>query len=179
MSFGLGFWAAAGGEAYTGAFEQIATTVLTSASSSASFTSIPQIYKHLQVRAVLNPSSGGSGFGIGFNAVSGGYSMHRLSANGSSVFSGAATSSSNIQLLGFHNGSTTSVPIPVIVDILDYANTSKNKTSRALLGSATSNAELVLSSGGFYSTNAITSIEISSGFNSAIGSRFSLYGIRG
>jgi hypothetical protein len=68
-----------------------------------------------------------------------------------------------------------------IIDILDFSSTSKNKTVRALSGFAQgSGQELMIASGFWNSTNALTSIEISTGnANLVANSRFSLYGIKG
>lgn len=162
-----------------GSYDLIASNVFTSATSSVTFSAIPQDYKHLQIRGVINPSSGGWGMGIGFNGVTGNYSMHRMSGNGSAVYAGYASNSTNIQTFGFHNGGQTSVSMPVIIDIPEYKNTTKNKTVKTFTASATSSPEIVMGSGAWYSTAAITSINISFGGNGAIGTRFSLYGIKG
>jgi hypothetical protein len=70
-----------------------------------------------------------------------------------------------------------------IVDILDYANTSKYKTIRVLAGADVNNqtgTTFGLSSGSWRSTSAVTSITIgTSGFNFAQYTQFALYGIKG
>lgn len=68
-----------------------------------------------------------------------------------------------------------------VMDILDYASTSKNKTFRTFTGNSSSGASAVVLSSQFLpSTSGLTTIEFagdSSGFNT--GSRFSIYGIKG
>jgi hypothetical protein len=180
MSFGLGFWAAAGSTRPTD-YEQIATIILGSTASSFTFSSIPSTYKHLQVRGSLKAAGSGYGFGLQLNGDTGNnYSMHRLSGNGSSASSVAVANTNNQQLFGFATGVSTGIPIPLIVDILDYAATGKNKTMRAILGQAGSGInDMHFSSGARYNTEAITSVFLGAGGNFDVGSRLSLYGIRG
>ena len=68
-----------------------------------------------------------------------------------------------------------------IIDILDYASTSKFKTTRVLDGyDANGSGEVIIGSGNWRSTSAITSITLgpSSG-NMKLYSSFALYGIKG
>jgi hypothetical protein len=68
-----------------------------------------------------------------------------------------------------------------IMDILDYANTNKLKTTRVLHGQDdNSNGETGLSSGLWFNTNAITSITIYAAVTNVLEySHFALYGIKG
>ena len=73
-----------------------------------------------------------------------------------------------------------------IADILDYSNTTKNKTTRTFSGYDTnggpSNGDfgIVMLGSGFYNTTAaVTSLGIYSLTNFVENSSFSLYGIRG
>ena len=68
-----------------------------------------------------------------------------------------------------------------ITDILDYSSTSKNTAIRQLGGQADNpHWNVGLYTGAYYSTSAVTSIEIFEPFNGfAAASRFSLYGIKG
>jgi hypothetical protein len=187
MSFGLGFWAAAGagGGAAGATYEQIATTLVSSSQASVSFASIPQTYKHLQLRYVTKP--------VSLTYVSNtflqpndstnknnGY-IHYISGDGSSV------SSNNIS----NRTSSTSDVIPAngaasafgvgIVDILDYNLTSKNKVYRTLAGfHDTNERRIMLQSSNIVLLDAITKLTFTiDGNNIATGSRFSLYGIKG
>lgn len=173
----------AGNEAFSpGAYELISTTVLGTATATVSFTSIPQFYKHLQIRFVGVPSTNGGGIGIYPNndRSANAYSFHRLSANGGSVSSGGTGSVAYLQTFGFHNGMQSGVPAAAVIDILDYANLSKNRVIRSMMGSAASSPELALASGAYYSSSSISSLVVETGLgNFSIGSRFSLYGIKG
>jgi hypothetical protein len=192
MSFGLGFWAAAGagGAASAGAYEQIATTILGTSTSSITFSSIASTYKHLQIRGTArgtqNPGSGGLGLGIRLNGVTSSvYSSHLLWGDvidTFSVISEAYTSQSS----SYHKyalasaGASANVFSGFITDILDYTNTSKNQTLRTLYGN--SGYSLVgLGSGNNFSTTAVSSVTFFSpdGGSLATGTRISLYGIKG
>jgi len=66
-----------------------------------------------------------------------------------------------------------------VIDILDYSNTSKYKTTRELSGQdRNGSGEIALWSGNWRSTLAITSIEFSNGTFDQYSS-FALYGIKG
>lgn len=192
MPFSLGFWAAAGGggAASNPAMELISTTILGSNQSSVTFSSITGTYKHLQIRMVTRNSNAGATYDnsstMTFNGdtTTSNYYWHALEGNGS----GVNTPYSNSYVGMIRNTSTglnvTNAFAPYIIDILDYANSNKNKTIKSLNGqnnSTYSSFGVGLNSGVWFSNSAITSITIgaSSGNNWVTGSRFSLYGIKG
>lgn len=180
---GIGFWAASASGGAAGAYELISTTVLGSSQSSVTFSSIVGTYKHIQIRIVAKGAFGSSLDNVNaqFNGDTAyNYYNHRLYGNGSSVASQGA--STDRPVLGDIAGSSdTSVFGAAVIDILDYASTSKNKTIRSLSGSAGSSNMVALRSNLWISTSAITQITMSNatlgGF--LTGSRFSLYGIKG
>jgi hypothetical protein len=98
------------------------------------------------------------------------------------VASGLATQS-RIRLsadgYSFPNGTF----IPLIIDISDYASTTKTKTVRVFMGSEqnTSPRRILLASGLWNSTSAITTIALStqSATNFTTNTLISLYGIKG
>ena len=67
-----------------------------------------------------------------------------------------------------------------VLDILDYANTNKNKTAKTLAGfDANGSGFADLWSGAWYNTQAITSVTLVAGsFLFAENSRFALYGVK-
>ena len=169
-----------------GDFELIATTVLTGTNTSGiTFSSIPQTYKHLQLRFVYMGDNG-TPIVLKFNEVGGtSYGDHLLSGNGSYVSSGVwgGTGIPFLYVAGV-NGATgvSNIPTFGITDILDYTNTNKNKTTKTLSGNIFGGAnEINLWSGLFSSNNAITSLSINSnlGLSMYANSRFSLYGVKG
>jgi hypothetical protein len=184
MSFGLGFWAAAGAGVATD-YELIATSLPTGSSAATTFSSIPQTYKHLQIRyAVRNNESidGVRGFFIQF--AGGGtsdYRSHILLGSGGSISSSSTSLDTRIvQDFVPANNSTSGAFGIGVIDILDYAVTTKNKTVRMLAGSLASSATRVgLISGARFATDAISTIEVYSNGNFINGSRISLYGIKG
>lgn len=158
-------------------FESIATTTVgAGGATDVTFSSIPNTYTHLQIRAA---NRGGSSGNIRFNSDTGNnYTRHYLEGNGASVAAGGATSQPYIDI--FLNTTTANVVAVNIVDILDYANTNKYKTVRDIYGRDTNGAGYAgIASGLWMNTNAITSITITSaGGNFAQYSSFALYGIK-
>jgi hypothetical protein len=170
----LGILAVAG-SAPAGAYELISTQVLSGEVSSVTFSSIPQTYKHLQLRGVFE-RSGGDVFVARLNADSGfNYSWHRLYGEGSFVGSDAGPSESGMRL----TVSGASRQSGIVCDVLDYSSTTKNTTFRSLAGFATFDRYINLSSGAWYSTAAVTTITLNTSATLIAGSRFSLYGIKG
>ena len=138
------------------------TTVGVSGVSSITFSNIPQIYEHLQIRGILRTNSGGN-LVVQFNGdTATNYSYHSLSANGSSVTPNSGSSSSELVLQRQEGLSSTSGMFNgFIIDILDYANTGKYKTLRSLSGvEKNASGNIDLESGSWRSTAAITSIKL-------------------
>jgi len=161
-----------------GSFESIATiTVGVGGSSSETFSSIPQTYKHLQIRFITRSNGGAYNPTIRFNSDSGAnYSWHYLDGNGASATSGSGTSDTSI-ILASLDGTASTFQVGII-DILDYANTSKYKTIRVLEGVDKNGSGAVdLWSGNWRSTSAISTILLT--FSSAQYSQYALYGING
>ena len=171
-----------------GDFESIATTVLSSSTGTVTFSSIPQTYKHLQLRVIgktdraLNRDS----FRIQFNsdATTSNYRSHFLYGNGASTSSadeGGTAGGVHYRLAG--NSGATNIFGVSIVDVLDYANTNKYKTTRCLGGLDLNGAdgEMYLGSAVWLSSSAITSFTIvpNTGTNFVQYSHFALYGIKG
>lgn len=172
---------AAGGGA-AGAFESIASTLLSSTSSTITFSSIPQNYSSLQLRFSTGLTQNGDIRMRLNNDTSSTYYVHYLRGNGSNVQAGAAGNS------GLFTGdwsfalTTADIFSVNIVDFHDYASTSKNKTLRILHGRDYNTADGVIqiASGGYYNTSAITQIDLFLGGGSfRAGSTFALYGIKG
>jgi hypothetical protein len=166
----------------TTGFVSIATTTVgAGGASSISFSSIPSIYKHLQIRGISKPSTSGDyDWSIQFNSDTGtNYSKHQVFGDGTSAVA-TGTASQN-QIPGAFNQYTDFGGF--IVDILDYQNTSKNKTVRTLTGiDRNGNGLIGLRSGYWNSASAISSIQIiptSGSTGIAQYSSFALYGIQG
>ena len=165
-----------------GDFELLETQTLGTATSSVTFTGLDSYtdYKHLQIRMITEATSGsGENLLLTFNSDTGtNYARHQLFGNGSSVVSGADTSTTGIW---------TALPSSVnfvssVTDILDFSSTSKNTTVRTLTSGifgGSNDDYILLRSGVYINTNAITSLTLTAiSSNIATGSRFSLYGIK-
>jgi hypothetical protein len=162
----------AGIPASTNSYESISTvTVGSGGTSTITFSSIPSTYKHLQVRMTTN-----SGGNLRFNGdtTSSNYRYHVLYGSGSAAV--ASTAANNAYSPADASGSTGWTG--EVLDILDYANTSKNKVTRSLGGWDNNGSGLVwLSSNLWMSTAAINQIVFTGTFPQY--SSFALYGIKG
>ena len=170
------------------AFESIATvTVSGSAVSSIDFTSIPNTYQHLQIRGIAKTSTAGyvKSVRARLNSDSGtNYTSHYLYGDGSSVISAGpvGTSFMNIADAGAAGSSATSTFGSFIIDVVDYASTSKYKTIRTFNGmdANSGGGEVALNSNLWLSTSAISSITfILDSANFAVGTSIALYGVKG
>jgi len=163
-------------------FESIATTTVGSGgSANIEFTSIPGTYSHLQIRGIGKSTSSPTDLDIQFNSDTGSnYRAHRLSGDGSSVFSDVSLQTFRLDRAGIL-ADGTSVFGANIIDILDYANTNKYKTVRSLYGyDKNGSGSALFSSGLWMNTNAITSIKLFPDFGNFVQySSFALYGIKG
>jgi hypothetical protein len=186
----IGIIASSGG-GVANSYESIATvTVGAGGASSVSFTSIPSTYTHLQIRAfgfTNRATFGVDGVKHRFNSDSGSnYAIHQIYGEGSTVFADGGGSQTSAG--GSNLGTTvSSYPGSYVLDILDYANTNKYKTTR-LLGGTDLNGTIAgvagylgLYSGLWLNTAAISTITITPNIGTAFTqySSFALYGIKG
>jgi len=156
------------------------------------FSSIPSTYKHLQIRGIAQTNRGTYGTDslyARFNSDSGtNYADHWIRGNGSVAAAGNYAPSSNLLYISYGGAGTgvSGVYGASVIDILDYASTTKYKTTRTFNGTdingeiAGSPGFVFLSSGLWMSTSAISSITITAdngNFNQY--SQFALYGIKG
>jgi hypothetical protein len=164
-----------------GAYDALSTASPTSGSSVV-FAGIPASYKHLQIRISAVLAGAGQSIYTRFNGVSASsnYYNHWLAGNGSTASAGTGPTSALYAAVGGVSGSVTTYPNVAIVDILDYANTSKNKVQRSLTGADNNSTggSVELESGLWLSTNAINAIEVYTGSTYASGTTMTLYGIR-
>jgi hypothetical protein len=169
-----------------GDFESIATvSVGSGGSTEITFSSIPSTFQHLQIRGIArsNLAANAYSLAIRFNGdTSSVYARHNLLGNGTSA-SAAAEINVGLAYSLYTMGTTPSnIFAANVVDVLDYKDTNKFKTVRALSGGDTNGTGTVaLSSGLWRSANAITSITLTTGgFGDLLQySHFALYGIKG
>ena len=177
----------AGVPSVTNSYESIATvTVGAGGSSTITFSSIPSTYKHLQIRGISHSSyaAGNISVGIRYNSDStANQAYHYLNGDGS--IAGAGGNIGYTYQYATNTAGTSynsNVFAGTIIDILDYANTNKYKTTRSLNGvDGNGSGQIVLISTLWQSTSAITQIDITTAglgsFNQY--STFALYGIKG
>ena len=171
-------------------FESISTiTVGTDGAANVEFTSIPSTYTHLQIR--ISAQSNRGTFGSDYNNTTlnndtgSNYARHTLGGDGSTAFSGGTANGSYISggVCGTSTGGTFGVSI---IEILDYANANKYKTTRVLSGNDLNGSvggypgEVYMLAGLWTNTNPITSIKFvpNSGTLYTQHTKFALYGIR-
>jgi len=178
----------AGNPAYEGpgSFVAIASATGTGSSGTITFSSIPATYQHLQIRMMTRDAFATTGVDyirLRFNNDSTSvYARHQLSGNGSTASATGSTGNNNILLYGHPLGSNTAnIMGTYIVDIHDYASTTKNKTARAFSGcDLNASGNIYLTSGLWPNTNAIDRIDIiAGGTNFTTSTVISLYGVKG
>ena len=161
-------------------------TVGPSGAANVEFTSIPATYTHLQIRGIGRTarSSVEDVLKVQFNGdTASNYSWHNLSGYGSGVEANASTGQAEMRLGWIAANSTgASINGAVVIDVLDYLSTSKNKTCRSLTGyDYNGGGQMIMASGLWFKTpEAITSIKITPAFSTFQQfSQFALYGIKG
>ena len=188
MSPILGIIASSNFQRVTSSYESIATvTVGSGGSSSISFSSIPATYTHLQVRMLFRDTRAvvGDYASLQFNSDTGSnYALHLLSGSGATAAAAGYSSQTSIDISRVAGSSATaSVFGAAILDILDYTNTNKYTTTRSLGGvDNNGSGEIVLNSGLWMNTAAVSTITIKAQAGSANFeqySSFALYGIKG
>ena len=157
-------------------YEPIATTTLGSAQASVTFSPIAGTYTDLVIIANYTTTVANLDFRIQVNGDTGtNYSNTYLLGNGSSAGSGR---SSNATYAGeyFSVGTSTNGNMTTI-NIMNYANTSVNKTILHRMSSA--EKEVTANVALWRSTAAITSVTMFTNSSTfAAGSTFTLYGIK-
>lgn len=170
-----------------GAYEQIANIIVPSGgAASISFVGIPQTYTHLQVRGIAKSPNGGPALTIQYNgdATNGNYKSQYLEGNGSSIYAGVG-GTNTYGYVGYPapGSANSSMRSATVIDILDYTNTNKNKTTRSFTGYDTNNTVdgyVDLFSNLWMSTAAINSLTLAiQGELFVVNSQFALYGIKG
>lgn len=179
----------------SGNYESIATSVLSSGSAVVEFTSIPQTYKHLQLRCLsqtnratynqdelymdrVNGSTAATTYG------------HRLHGSVDTTANPGSSSYSlydGVMLSYISSSVSANVFGVTIVDILDYTNTNKFKTIMGFGGADTNGTassyrpSVSLFSGYIPTTSAISSFRLRPSVGSQLNtySHFALYGIKG
>jgi hypothetical protein len=159
-------------------YVKIASTTLGSASSSYTFSNIPQGYTDL--RLVCTAQNTSANFYMEINADTGAnYSMTYLDGDGSSALSGRFSGLTVGALVGRSATfpDTTNVFGTCLIDVMNYANTTTYKTVLSRYGNAGVNTAVAVNL--WRSTSAITQLKlVAFASNFRTGSTFTLYGIK-
>lgn len=153
----------------------------TGSSATITFSSIPSTYKHLQVRVLFRPDTAApNNLYLMLNGDNGNnYTGHWLRGfSGSAVASGSTGLSKTRPFFpGVYNNAYHNA---AIIDILDYANTTKYTTVRTFAGyDDNSDGSVNLSSGLWLNTAAVNEVKITCDAFFLNTSTFALYGITG
>lgn len=161
-------------------YEPIATTTLSSAATSITFSSIPNTYTDLRIVLVVTGSSAASNVRVRYNSDTGSnYSSTWIRGNGTAAASSRRTGGSSLYFTETTATSTT-IPSFFTLDIFSYASstykTSLSTSSQDYNGSGTTETAVGLWS----STSAIDTILISTltAATFSIGTTATLYGIK-
>ena len=175
----------------SGAYDSIATVTVGSPTATITFSSIPQTYTHLQVRAMIRSDKSADTNAdmycwLNSNQTQSNYTRHYLRGNGTAA-SSLGFAASAVPVAGEAPAAATASNIfgVTVIDILDYTNTNKFKNVRTLHGddqnSGTTASNVYLTSSLFMDTSAITSLQftLQASTNFTQYSSFALYGIKG
>lgn len=160
-------------------YEAIATQTLGSATNTVTFSSIPSTYTDLVLIAntIIASVSGFPECSLRFNSDTGtNYSNTYLLGTGSSAASGRGTSYTYADC--GYLAANSSNPNTRIINIMNYSNTTTNKTVISR-GSSVNGGQVIAYVNLWRNTAAINSITIfTQSDNYTAGSTFSLYGIQ-
>jgi hypothetical protein len=167
-----------------GSYESIATLTPTSGTLF-TFSSIPQTYASLQIRIIGRNGSASTGVStcdayLNANGASGLFTRHTLSGNGSTVTATGTTPADTFNsILISRNNNTAGIYGATIIDIHDYASTTKNKTVRTFSGcDLNGSGQINLGSSLYVSTSAVTEISFNMSLSTEYKTTFALYGIK-
>ena len=169
-----------------GSYDAIGTAVVgAGGATDVTFSSIPQTYKHLQIRGISrdNRASTANSVLIRVNGDTGSnYAFHRLIGDGSTPSaSGLATQTEAYAYIEPCASSTSNIFGTGIIDVLDYTNTNKTKVFRTF-GSNDQNGSgfITLYSGLWNNTSAISTIRLYPDNSASFVqyTQFDLYGIK-
>jgi hypothetical protein len=142
-----------------GDFESIATvTVGSGGASSITFSDIPGTFQHLQIRFMWRSGSAAeTTVSLNSDTTNSNYYRHYLQGSGA----GASAGANQLRNIGGYYEVGTSTHTASIIDILDYASASKNKTIRTAFGFDNNGSGYVgLVSGLWMNTAAVTAIAL-------------------
>ena len=162
----------------TATYEKIATTTLSSASATVTFSSISGAYTDLVLVTdnIFNTTNLAAAY-LRFNSDTGSnYSYQSMQGTGTVAAGERGSSQSYMYVARSFGGDQTHN----IINIMNYSNTTTNKTVLSRCGSGGESSSTVTAVGLWRSTSAISTIlmGIDGGYNFVSGATFALYGIK-
>ena len=168
-------------------FDSIQTVNGNGSASVLSFTSIPGTYSHLQIRGICRDGRAvavDTGYITLNSTTTATYASHYLGGNGATATAYAISAQQPVGTFPFLIPGTSAGANmfgAVVLDFLDYANTNKAKTLRALAGTEQNGSGNIWLTSYLQTTpHATTQIDLTTGTQSAwaTGTTFALYGIK-
>ena len=161
-------------------YEPIATTTLSSAAASITFSSIPATYTDLRLVVVLkgDATADGNGIYVRYNSDSGSnYSITQLQGNGTAAASNRGTNYTGTY--PFYNGISSAQWFLLEYDLFSYAG-STNKTNLSSAAQDKNGSGFVERQVGLWrNTSAVTSLSMTlAAGNFVTGTTATLYGIK-
>lgn len=163
-------------------YESIATATVTSGgATSVSFTSIPQTFTHLEIRATTLNASNFYTIKLRFNGSTSGYTASQLVSFNATSSSGGGPDADSGAMIGIGAKAATSYSAAVVAKIYEYSKTNLYKRwigQGGVDGNGTGQTKVTY--GYWSSTDAITDIYCyADGSTMNQYTQFALYGIRG
>jgi hypothetical protein len=165
-------------------YEPIATQTLGSTAATVTFSSIPSTYTDLVLVTNYIATSLGNTVNMTFNSdTASNYSRTYIGAWAAPTASSGTTrftSRNNISCFWQVGAASTTTPNPMIYNIMNYSNTTTYKTVLSRFNTMAATLSEVSAEIGLWRTNsAINRIDLTSSATTfAIGSTFTLYGIK-
>ena len=163
-----------------GSYESIQTiTVGAGGQTTITFSSIPSTYKHLQIRGMARGTDSSlRALFLSINSTVNVVRSHYLYGNGGTASAGSQTANQIGWSIG--SGQLASAFSVAVIDILDYANTNKNKVTRCLAANdLNGSGDIALFSELFDTTAAINAVNLTLEVGNFVQhSSFALYGIK-
>jgi len=155
-------------------YTPIATQTLGSTASSVTFSSIPSTYTDLVL--VTNPAASGGDVGLQFNGdTSTNYSYTVIKGNGTTATSVRTANTARLYMV-YDLVMSTDFSFNAIANIMNYSNTTTYKSAVIRSNKASQGVEAM--AGIWRNTAAINEVKVLGSVSFAVGSTFTLYGIK-
>ena len=165
-------------------YELISSNILSTATASVTFSSIPATYTDLVVRATFRATGSGTGreMAVSFNGTTTGYSFTLLNGTSGVITSTRSSNDSSLSQLAMDSAGNTADTFSSFEAYIPSYTASQNKPVLLMIATeenATNSAWLQANAGLWRNTAAITSVKVDAQFTTFVsGSSFYLYGIK-